>query len=121
MVTGAVVRSGHQTAVTATGVTGPCVFAVTRGCFIVASIAIRGAVTVGDRILRYARVTQGMTAGTVAVDVVGSSEHSTRVQVTYDLTALTSAGESWLEMFDADYDTAIGGWSTEIAAGLRRP
>jgi hypothetical protein len=70
--------------------------------------------------VRYARVTQGMTAGTVAVDVVESSERSTRVRVTYDLTALTSAGEAWLEAFDADYDTAIGGWSSEIAAGLQR-
>jgi hypothetical protein len=72
------------------------------------------------RSVRYARVTEGMTAGTVAVDVVGSREHSTRVRVTYDLTALTNTGESWLDAFDADYDTAIGGWSTEIAAGLQR-
>ncbi|MBV9536187.1 MAG: hypothetical protein JO321_12320 [Solirubrobacterales bacterium] len=70
--------------------------------------------------VRYARVTQGMTAGTVAVDVVGSGEHSTQVRVTYDLTALSSAGESWLDAFDSDYDTAIGGWPTEIAAGLGR-
>ena len=71
--------------------------------------------------VRYARVTQGMTAGTVAVDVVESDEHSTRVRVTYDLTALSSPGETWLDAFDADYDTAIGGWATEIAAGLQRP
>jgi hypothetical protein len=63
----------------------------------------------------------GWTAGTVAVDVVGSREHSKRVRVTYDLTALTSAGERWLEAFDADYDTAIGGWSAEIAAALQWP
>jgi hypothetical protein len=75
----------------------------------------------GPGSVRYARVTQGMTAGTVAVDVVRSREHSTRVRVTYDLTALTSAGEIWLDAFDADYDTAIGGWSTEIAAGLHGP
>jgi hypothetical protein len=73
----------------------------------------------GAASVRYARVTEGLTAGTVAVDVVGSSEHSTRVRVTYDLTALTSAGESWLEDFDADYDAAIGGWSTQIAAALQ--
>jgi hypothetical protein len=73
----------------------------------------------GPRNVRYARVTQGMTAGTVGVDIVGSRERSTRLRVTYDLTALTRAGESWLEAFDADYDTAIGGWSTEIAAGLQ--
>jgi hypothetical protein len=71
--------------------------------------------------VHYARVTQGMTAGTVAVEVVGSGEHSTRVRVTYDLTAVTSADDSWLKTFDADYDIAIGGWSTEIAAGLQRP
>jgi polyketide cyclase/dehydrase/lipid transport protein len=75
----------------------------------------------GPESVRYARVTHGMTAGTVAVDVVESDEHSTRVRVTYDLTALSSAGESWLDAFDADYDSAIGGWATEIAAGLQRP
>jgi hypothetical protein len=68
--------------------------------------------------VRYARVTEGMTAGTVAVDVVGSREHSTRVRVTYDLTALTPAGEHWLEAFGADYDAAIRDWATEIAAAL---
>jgi hypothetical protein len=75
----------------------------------------------GPRSVRYARVTQGMTAGTVAVDVVAAGESSTRVRVTYDLTALTSAGECWLDAFDADYDTAIAGWSTEIAVALGRP
>jgi hypothetical protein len=70
--------------------------------------------------VRNARVTEGMTAGTVAVDVVGSRESSTQVRVTYDLTALTSAGESWLDAFDADYDAAIGEWAAEIAAALRR-
>jgi hypothetical protein len=71
--------------------------------------------------VRYARVTDGMTAGTVAVEVVGSGEQSTRVRVTYDLTALTGTGESWLDAFDADYDAAVGGWSTAISDGLRRP
>jgi hypothetical protein len=71
--------------------------------------------------VRYARVTEGMTAGTVAVDVVGSSERSTRVRVTYDLTAVTPAGETWLKAFDADYVAAIDDWATEIAAALQRP
>jgi hypothetical protein len=70
--------------------------------------------------VRYARVTEGMTAGTVAVDIVASREDSTRVRVTYDITALTPAGESWLDTFDADYESAIAGWSTEIAAALQR-
>jgi hypothetical protein len=74
----------------------------------------------GPTKVRYARVTHGMTAGTVAVEVIESGAHSTRVRVTYDLTALTSAGETWLEAFDADHDTAIGGWSTEIAAAVKR-
>jgi hypothetical protein len=68
--------------------------------------------------VRYARVTEGMTAGTVAVDVVGSGERSTQVRVTYDLTSLTRAGETWLEVFAADYEAAIGEWATEIAAAL---
>ena len=68
--------------------------------------------------VRYARVTHGMTAGTVAVEVVGSREQSTQVRVTYDLTALSPAGETWLERFGADYATEIAGWGTEIAAAL---
>jgi hypothetical protein len=75
----------------------------------------------GPGSVRYARVTEGMTAGTVAVDVVGSREGSTQVRVTYDLTSLTPAGETWLEAFAADYEAAIGDWATEIAAALQRP
>jgi hypothetical protein len=74
-----------------------------------------------ERGVRYARVTEGLTAGTVAVDVVESRERSTQVRVTYDLTALTPAGETWLRAFDADYEVAIGDWATEIAAALKRP
>jgi hypothetical protein len=70
--------------------------------------------------VRYARVTHDMTAGTVAVDVVGFTQHTTRVRVTYDLTALTTAGATWLETFDAHYDAEIAGWATAIAATQRR-
>lgn len=70
--------------------------------------------------VRYARVTKGMTAGTVAVDVVGSREHSTEVRVTYDLTSLTPAGERWLDGFDSHYEAAIGSWATESADALQR-
>ena len=69
--------------------------------------------------VRYARVTPGMTAGTIAVEVVRSDENATRVRVTYDLTALSPAGEAWLESFEHDYDDMIGSWSTEISAALR--
>jgi hypothetical protein len=69
--------------------------------------------------VRYARVTQGLTAGTVAVDVVSADEDSTRVRVTYDLTALSTQGESWLATFDRDYDAEIASWATAIAAAIR--
>jgi hypothetical protein len=74
----------------------------------------------GPERVRYARVTEGMTAGTVAVEIVGSRERSTELRVTYDLTSLTAVGETWLEAFDAGYDAAIGDWATEIAAALQR-
>lgn len=71
--------------------------------------------------IRYARVTHGMTAGIVAVDVVASDEHATRVRVTYDLTALTAAGETWLAAFDAGYDSEIASWASDIAAAVQLP
>jgi hypothetical protein len=72
-----------------------------------------------ERVVCYARV-EGMTAGTVAVEVVESRGRSTQVRVTYDLTALTRAGETWLDAFDADYDADIGEWAAAIAAALKR-
>ena len=66
--------------------------------------------------VRYARVTHGMTAGTVAVDVVAPHNDTTRLRVTYDLTALTTTGEAWLAVLDAEYDTEIASWATDIAA-----
>jgi hypothetical protein len=70
--------------------------------------------------IRYARVTHGMTAGTIAVDILGSKDGATRVRVTYDLTALTAAGSTWLEAFAKHYETGIGEWSDEIDAALQR-
>jgi hypothetical protein len=72
-----------------------------------------------DRV-RYARVTSGLSAGTVTVDAVRSSETETVLRVTYDLTALAPAGQRWLDAFDAHYATEITRWSTDIAAALRR-
>jgi len=68
--------------------------------------------------VRYARITHGMTAGTVAVDVVTSDNDTTRVRVTYDLTALTPTGEAWLAHLDADYGSTIASWATHIATAL---
>jgi hypothetical protein len=69
--------------------------------------------------VRYARVTEAATAGTVAVDVVATRDGSTDVRVTYDLTATTVAGEAWLDAFDAHYEASISEWATEIAAALK--
>ena len=71
--------------------------------------------------VRYARVVHGMTAGTVAVEAVGSSERSTELRVNYDLTALGADGEAWLEAFGADYVASIEGWSAQIEGALRAP
>jgi hypothetical protein len=71
--------------------------------------------------IRYARVVQRMTAGTIAVDVLYAKEGATRVRVTYDLTALTAAGETWLEAFAEHFETEIAAWSHEIDAALQRP
>ncbi len=68
--------------------------------------------------VRYARITHGMTAGTVAVDILTSDSDTTRVRVTYDLTALTPAGEAWLARLDANYGTTIASWATQIATAL---
>ena len=68
--------------------------------------------------VRYARVAYGLTAGTVAVDVVGSENDTTRLRVSYDLTALTASGEAWLAHLDAGYRSEIASWATHIAAAL---
>jgi hypothetical protein len=70
-----------------------------------------------DRV-RYARNAHGMTAGIIAVEMLASREDTTHVRVTYDLTALSAAGESWLETFEAHYQAEIATWSTQIAAAL---
>jgi hypothetical protein len=71
--------------------------------------------------VRYARVVHGMTAGTIAVDVLYAKEGATRVRVTYDLTALTAAGETWLEAFAEHFESEIAAWSGQIDAALQRP
>jgi hypothetical protein len=68
--------------------------------------------------VRYARVTHGMTAGTVAVDVLSSEDDSTRVAVTYDLTALGPEGERWLAAFEKHYDAEIASWANDIASAI---
>src|SRR4051812_19702861 len=58
---------------------------------------------------RYARVTPGDTAGTVAVTCTDESDH-TRVTVTYDLTAIGTAGSERLPAFATSYDGMLEEW-----------
>jgi len=79
-----------------------------------------------DRV-RYARVSDGLTAGTIAVQAVaevdpdaGADPNVTRVRVTYDLTALSAEGERWLAHFDAGYADEIASWAGDIARAINR-
>ena len=65
--------------------------------------------------LRYARVTPGLQAGTVAVRLTAEGA-GTRAEVTYDLTAL--ADDTHLADFAAGFDAMLAGWERDIAAAL---
>ena len=71
--------------------------------------------------VRYARFTPGATAGTVAVTVLAAESTSTRVRVSYDLTALSPDGARWLEAFADDFVTYIAHWEAAISAVTRTP
>jgi len=70
-------------------------------------------VELGD--LRYARVTPGVQAGTVAVRLAPDGD-GTRAEVTYDLTALS--GDTDLAAFAAGFDDMMAAWERDIAAAL---
>ena len=42
------------------------------------------------------------------------------MRVTYDLTALSAAGESWLEAFATHFEDEIAAWSTKTPVPTRR-
>jgi hypothetical protein len=69
--------------------------------------------------VRYARFTPGSTAGTVAVTVLAATSTSTRVRVSYDLTALSPDGARWLETFADDFVAYIAQWEAAISALTR--
>jgi hypothetical protein len=68
-----------------------------------------------DRSVRYARVTPGVSAGTVEVRQRDATSARTTFDVTYDLTALSAEGAHELEAFAAGYATHIGDWERAIA------
>jgi hypothetical protein len=71
-----------------------------------------------ERGVRYARVVSGLNAGTVAVTVVAATPASTRLRVTYDLTALGAAGVHRLDGFAAHFDAYIAEWEAAITTHL---
>jgi hypothetical protein len=70
-----------------------------------------------EALVRYARVTPGETAGTVTVRCTPDGE-ATAVEVTYAMTALSPAGEAWLEELADGFPAYIDGWAREIAGRL---
>jgi hypothetical protein len=71
----------------------------------------------GKRI-SYARVTPGDQAGTVTVTLSPADQHS-EVEVSYELTALTSPGEHRLTEFAHGYPAYLRSWQDAIGALLR--
>ena len=64
---------------------------------------------------RYARTTPEVKAGTVEVRVRPDGEGASEVQVTYELTALSEAGNRDLAHFDASaYSTMMRDWERHI-------
>ena len=69
--------------------------------------------------LRYSRVTPALRAGLVEVRLTGEGERS-RVEVNYDLTALSSDGEESLEAYSAPrFAEMLETWHALITAFLR--
>jgi hypothetical protein len=70
-------------------------------------------------ILRYSRVTPALRAGLVEVRLTGEGER-TRVEVRYDLTALSSDGEASLEAYSAPrFAEMLDTWHALITDFLR--
>jgi hypothetical protein len=67
------------------------------------------------RRISYARFVDGQDAGTVTV-VLEPAGGGTTVQVTYDLTPLTDAGERHLDSFASNYAHYLDSWQIAIAA-----
>jgi hypothetical protein len=70
----------------------------------------------GNRI-SYARVTPGEQAGTVTVTLSPAGQHS-EVEVTYELTALTSHADRKLTQFADGYPAYLQSWEDAITALL---
>lgn len=70
-----------------------------------------------DSQVRYARVAEGDSAGTVTVSC-RAVDGGTEVTVSYDLTPLSPAGEERLSTFEASYDEMLEHWHRHTTAAL---
>ncbi|MGO9955988.1 MAG: SRPBCC family protein [Solirubrobacteraceae bacterium] len=70
------------------------------------------------RSMKYAVVAPGIRAGTVEVVCVDDGSRATIATVTYDMTALSEAGELWLTEFAAGYSAYLYHWGHAIATAL---
>jgi Polyketide cyclase / dehydrase and lipid transport len=71
------------------------------------------------RRVSYARVTPGLRAGTVTVELE-PTERGSLVTVTYDLTALDEPARTKLAHFADGYPAFLRSWQTAIASWLER-
>ena len=71
----------------------------------------------GKRI-SYARVSPDDQAGTVSV-VISPAGHHSEVEITYQLTALTSLADDKLSAFAEHYPAYLQSWEDDITAWLR--
>lgn len=70
------------------------------------------------RSITYALVAPGVRAGTVEVVCGDDGSGATNAIVTYDMTALSEAGELWLAEFAAGYEAYLDHWGQAIAGVL---
>jgi hypothetical protein len=68
--------------------------------------------------VRYARTTPGFVSGLVEVRRRRSDAHSTQVDITYDLSALTRQGDAELDDFAAGFEKEIRAWEVAIETAL---
>ena len=71
-----------------------------------------------EDVVRYARVTPGVWAGTVEVRCEPTGGSATTAEVTYELTALSEAGEVELAHFVDGYEDEIASWARLIADAI---
>ena len=72
-------------------------------------------------LVEYVRCTPGSRTGRVLVHCTPLDEGRTRVNVVYELTGLTEAGNARVRELDpAHYEAFIDGWSKAIASALSR-